>query len=156
MLKTYIFAYLNNKLSMIFNEDSRVKIPAILHLMRLGYEYIPFAQQDRIESNNIFPEIFIDAICRINEIGEPEAKRLLDEINLELDYEDLGKTFYERLIATSGIKLIDFDNFNNNTFHVTSELTCKNGDEEFRPDISLRYMPVTPGLQLVSYTRVLS
>ena len=25
---------------MKFNEDSRVKIPAILHLMRLGYEYV--------------------------------------------------------------------------------------------------------------------
>ena len=23
-----------------FNEDSRVKIPAILHLMRLGYKYL--------------------------------------------------------------------------------------------------------------------
>src|SRR5690606_24972549 len=51
--------------------------------------------------------------------------------------EDLGKTFYERLVATSGIKLIDFENFNNNSFHVTTELTCKNGDEEFRPDITL-------------------
>lgn len=122
---------------MIFNEDSRVKIPAILHLMRLGYHYIPFAQHNRIESNNIFPDIFTTSICRINDITEPEAKRLLDEINLELDYEDLGKTFYERLVATSGIKLIDFENFNNNSFHVTTELTCKNGDEEFRPDITL-------------------
>src|SRR5690606_3077858 len=109
---------------MIFNEDSRVKIPAILHLMRLGYHYIPFAQHNRIESNNIFPDIFTTSICRINDITEPEAKRLLDEINLELDYEDLGKTFYERLVATSGIKLIDFENFNNNSFHVTTELTC--------------------------------
>src|SRR5690606_10764543 len=81
--------------------------------------------------------IFTTSICRINDITEPEAKRLLDEINLELDYEDLGKTFYERLVATSGIKLIDFENFNNNSFHVTTELTCKNGDEEFRPDITL-------------------
>ncbi|MBY6746789.1 type I restriction endonuclease, partial [Klebsiella pneumoniae] len=37
----------------------------------------------------------------------------------------------------SGIKLIDFDNFNNNSFHVVTELTCENGDEEFRPDITL-------------------
>lgn len=121
----------------MFNEDSRVKIPAILHLMRLGYQYIPFSQHNRIESNNIFPDIFTASICRINDITEPEAKKLLDEINLELDYEDLGKTFYERLTATSGIKLIDFDNFENNTFHVTTELTCKSGDEEFRPDITI-------------------
>ena len=25
----------------IFNEDSRVKIPALLHLARLGYSYLP-------------------------------------------------------------------------------------------------------------------
>ncbi len=122
---------------MIFNEDSRVKIPAILHLMRLGYEYIPLKDQNRIEENNIFPSIFIAQISKINAISEDEAERVLDEINLELDYEDLGKKFYERLTATSGIKLIDFENFKNNTFHVTTELTCKAGDEEFRPDITI-------------------
>ena len=122
---------------MIFTEDSRVKIPAILHLMRLGYQYIPFKDQQRIEENNIFPTIFVSQISKINGISEEESKRLLDEINLELDYEDLGKKFYERLTATSGIKLIDFENFNNNSFHVTTELTCKSGDEEFRPDITI-------------------
>lgn len=122
---------------MTFNEDSRVKIPAILHLMRLGYQYIPFKDQQRIEENNIFSSIFMRQISRINGISEEEAARVVDEINLELDYEDLGKKFYERLIATSGIKLIDFENFNNNAFHVTTELTCKSGDEEFRPDITI-------------------
>lgn len=122
---------------MIFTEDSRVKIPAILHLMRLGYQYIPFKDQQRIEENNIFPTIFVSQISKINGISEEESKRLLDEINLELDYEDLGKKFYERLTATSGVKLIDFENFNNNSFHVTTELTCKSGDEEFRPDITI-------------------
>lgn len=33
-----------------------------------------------------------------------------------------GKEFYECLTVTSGIKLINFENFNNNTFHVTTEL----------------------------------
>lgn len=123
---------------MKFNEDSRVKIPAILHLMRLGYTYIPIKQQNRIEDNNIFPAIFIDSIRKINKnLTEPEASRILDEINLELDYEDLGKKFYERLTATSGIKLIDFEDFSNNSFHVTTELTCMRGDEEFRPDITI-------------------
>ena len=62
---------------------------------------------------------------------------MLDEITLQLDYDDLGRDFYKSLVATSGIKLIDFTNFNNNSFHVTTELTCKNGDEEFRPDITV-------------------
>ncbi len=122
---------------MKFNEDSRVKIPALLHLMRLGYQYIPLNEQNRIESNNIFPSIFISKISALNGITEQEAQRILDEINLELDYEDLGKKFYERLTSTSGIKLIDFENFNNNEFHFTTELTCKSGDEEFRPDITV-------------------
>lgn len=122
---------------MLFNEDSRVKIPAILHLIRLGYEYIPLNQQNRIEENNIFPSIFLIKIAELNNISQSEAQRILDEINLELDYEDLGKKFYERLTATSGIKLIDFENFENNSFHITTELTCKSGDEEYRPDITV-------------------
>lgn len=122
---------------MKFNEDSRVKIPAILHLLRLGYQYIPQNEQDRIAENNIFPSVFIPKIATLNNVTEEEAHRVLEEINLELDYEDLGKKFYERLTARSGIKLIDFDNFNNNEFHITTELSCIAGDEEFRPDITV-------------------
>ncbi len=122
---------------MKFNEDTRVKIPAILHLIRLGYHYIPHHKQDRIIENNIFPGIFTPKIAALNNITEAEAKRILEEINLELDYEDLGKKFYERLTARSGIKLIDFDNFDNNEFHITTELSCIAGDEEFRPDITV-------------------
>lgn len=123
---------------MIFNENSRVKIPAILHLMRLGYTYIPLNQQNRREDTNIFEAIFIDSLQRINpDVAKEELYRTLDEISLELDYEDLGRKFFQRLTTTSGIKLIDFNDFNNNSFHVTTELTCKNGDEEFRPDMTL-------------------
>nr|HPM35169.1 DEAD/DEAH box helicase family protein [Spirochaetota bacterium] len=43
----------------------------------------------------------------------------------------------QMLTANSGIKLIDFKDFNNNSFHVVTELTYKNGDDEFRPDITL-------------------
>ena len=123
---------------MAFNEDSRVKIPAILHLMRLGYKYISKYEQKRIEETNIFPDIFKESLQRINsEVSDAELDLLLDEINLKLDYEDLGRDFYKNLVSASGIKLIDFENFNNNSFHVTTELTCKNEDEEFRPDITI-------------------
>ncbi|TSJ44881.1 type I restriction endonuclease subunit R [Fluviicola chungangensis] len=123
---------------MKFNENSRVKIPAILQLMRLGYEYIPQTDRHYRENTNIFPEIFVNSLYRINpEANKEEILRVLDEIALELDYEDLGQKFYERLTSKSGIKLIDFQNFENNSFHVTTELTCKNGDEEFRPDITV-------------------
>ncbi len=123
---------------MAFNEDSRVKIPAILHLIRLGFTYIPQSQQYRREETNIFEGIFNESILKINpHLNEHDVKRILDEITLELDFEDLGRKFFERLISDSGNKLIDFQNFSNNSFHVTTELTCKNGDEEFRPDITI-------------------
>jgi type I restriction enzyme, R subunit len=124
---------------MAFNEDSRVKIPALLHLIRLGYQYISRTEQhQRITETNIFPNIFTESISRINpSIHLNEVKRLLDDITLQLDYDDLGRDFYKSLTSSSGIKLIDFANLNNNSFHVTTELTCKNGDEEFRPDITV-------------------
>lgn len=121
-----------------FNEDSRVKIPAILHLMRLGYKYLSLKGQSWDLDTNIFPELFKTAISKINPgIEAAEAGRLLEDVKLLLDNEDLGKAFFERLSERSNTKLIDFENFNNNTFHVVTELTCQNGDEEFRPDITL-------------------
>lgn len=121
-----------------FNEDSRVKIPAILHLMRLGYKYLSLKGQSWDLDTNIFPDVFKTAIGKINPgIEDAEAGRLLEDVKLLLDNEDLGKAFFERLSERSNTKLIDFENFNNNTFHVVTELTCQNGDEEFRPDITL-------------------
>ncbi|WP_017259106.1 type I restriction endonuclease [Pedobacter arcticus] len=123
---------------MAFNEDSRVKIPALLHLVRLGYTYISRKEQFRQEETNIFPVFFKKSICKINPgVDEADVSRLLDELTLKLDFDDLGREFYKSLTATSGIKLIDFENFNKNSFHVTTELTCKNGEEEFRPDITI-------------------
>lgn len=123
---------------MKFNEDTRVKIPTILHLMRLGYQYLSLKGQCWDLDTNIFPEMFNKAILKINPGIEPDdVSRLLEDIKLELDYEDLGRAFFERLTDRSNTKLIDFENFNNNSFHVVTELTCQNGDEEFRPDITL-------------------
>lgn len=124
---------------MAFNEDSRVKIPALLHLTRLGYQYISRKEHGlRQEATNIFPTLFKDSIARINPTASgAEVDRHLQEISLKLDYDDLGREFYQALTATSGVKLIDFKNFGNNRFHVTTELTCKNGEEEFRPDITV-------------------
>jgi len=123
---------------MAFNEDSRVKIPAILHLTRLGYSYISRHQQARIEETNIFSHIFKESLAKINpNVAVKDLDRLLDEITLKLDFDDLGRDFYKALTATSGIKLIDFNDFNNNSFHITTELTCKNGEDEFRPDITI-------------------
>jgi type I restriction enzyme R subunit len=123
---------------MKFNEDTRVKIPTILHLMRLGYQYLSLKGQNWDLSTNIFPDLFSSAISRINHgIEADDVSRLLEDIKLLLDNEDLGRAFFEKLTDRSNTRLIDFENFNNNSFHVVTELTCQNGDEEFRPDITL-------------------
>lgn len=123
---------------MKFNEDSRVKIPAILHLVRLGYSYLSLKDNKWDESTNIFTDVFKESIQRINpDLNEDDVSRFYDEISLSLENEDLGKVFYEKLTNRSGKRLIDFENFDNNAFHVVTELPCKKDDEEFRPDISL-------------------
>lgn len=123
---------------MAFNENTRVKIPAILHLCRLGYGYVSLAKAKWDLDTNIFTEIFEESIKRINPgIEPPDIKRLLENVSLVLDNEDLGQAFYNMLVSTSGSKLIDFKDFDNNSFHVVTELTYKNGDDEFRPDITL-------------------
>ncbi|EJL6399054.1 type I restriction endonuclease subunit R [Vibrio navarrensis] len=123
---------------MRFTEDSRVKIPTILHLMRLGYEYLSLKGTHWDKDTNIFPELFSSAVSRINpDMTSDDVARLLEEVKLSLDNEDLGRAFFNKLKARSGTKLIDFENFSNNSFHVVTELTYKNGDDEFRPDIIL-------------------
>lgn len=123
---------------MSFNENTRVKIPAILHLCRLGHEYLPLSKAQWDGETNIFTDIFTEAMGRINAgLEAGDISRLYQDVSLALDYEDLGQAFYEMLTATSGVRLIDFENFDNNSFHVVTELTYKNGDDEFRPDIIL-------------------
>lgn len=123
---------------MKFTEDTRVKIPVILHLVRLGYQYLSLKDQQWDLDTNIFPGLFRQAISKINPgIDNADVGRLLEDVNLTLDNDDLGQAFYNKLADRSGIKLIDFENFNNNSFHVVTELTCQNGDEEFRPDVVL-------------------
>ena len=127
---------------MAFNENTRVKIPAILHLFKLGYSYISLSNAHRDENTNIFTDIFSESLIKLNPDIEPaDYKKVLEDISLALDNEDLGQEFYKMLTASSGIKLIDFssiDNFKkNNSFHVVTELPYINGEEEFRPDITL-------------------
>lgn len=125
---------------MKFNEDTRVKIPSILDLTRLGYEYISLKNSKWDENTNIFKDIFLESVKNINKekkLNNDEILRVYDDISLLLENDDLGKAFYDRLTEKSGIKLIDFEDFNNNTFNVVTELTYKKDEDEFRPDIIL-------------------
>jgi type I restriction enzyme R subunit len=127
---------------MSFNEDTRVKIPALIHLTRLGYTYFSLKDTSfKIDPDtNILKNIFVDRLTQLNpEINSQILDQELKNISNELNYDDLGRAFYNRLIGLgdTDLRLIDWDNFGNNSLHVTTELTCKNGDDEFRPDITV-------------------
>jgi type I restriction enzyme R subunit len=109
-----------------------------LHLVRLGYQYLSLKNAGWDEETNIFPDLFHAAIAGINPgIDGDDSNRLLADVKLSLENEDLGKAFYQKLTERSGTRLIDFADFSKNSFHVVTELTYKNGDDEFRPDITL-------------------
>ncbi|HMR90357.1 MAG TPA: type I restriction endonuclease [Saprospiraceae bacterium] len=123
---------------MTFNEDSRVKIPAILHLAKLGYEYLPLSKTSWDHETNIFTAVFYESMQALNpDLDQNDIKILYDKLTLALDNEDIGKAFYEMITSDSGPTIIDFKDFRNNKLHVVTELPCINGDEEFRPDVTL-------------------
>ena len=129
-----------------FNEDSRVKIPALLHLVRLGYTWLPLKKARWDTRNNIFPDLFEEAVLRINPgTVREDVPALLNELQLTLAGEDLGRGLHQRITARSGVRLIDFDNLANNSWHVVTELPFIHGEDEFRPDITL----LVNGLPLV-------
>ena len=74
---------------MKFNEDSRVKIPTILHLMRLGYQYLSLKNAIWDESTNVFSSIFKENLLRLNkELNQVDADRIYSEVALSLENED--------------------------------------------------------------------
>ena len=121
-----------------FNENTRVQVPAALHLCRLGYTYLDnITEYDN--KTNILTDVFLRSVQRLNpELTELQAKQLLNEIILILNNNDLGREFYNKLSSNSNIKLIDFQNANRNEWHVTTEFECENQDSGdcFRPDIT--------------------
>lgn len=125
-----------------FNEATRVQIPGIVHLTRIGYTYFGKITEEDAGTiydpdTNILLEVFKQQYEKLNPGLEGTFHQTLQEIRQELDYDDLGKQFYKRLKSVSPTKLIDFENPDNNTYHCTAEFTCKNGQDEFRPDITL-------------------
>ena len=125
-----------------FSEATRVQMPAMVHLTRIGYTYFGKLSEDKNGTvydgdTNILLQVFERQFKNLNPGHEGEFLQVLKDIRKELNDDDLGQGFYNRLKAVSPVKLIDFDNIGNNTFHFTAEFTSKNGQDEFRPDITL-------------------
>lgn len=125
-----------------FNENTRVQITGALHLVRLGYTYLSnIKYEDYDYDTNILKDVFCRSLSRLNpDLTDTEIKNHLgDIIRMCRDNEDLGREFYHHLVATTGVKLIDFDKPSNNEWHVTTEFTCENErtTDNFRPDITI-------------------
>ena len=122
-----------------FSELTRVQIPAALHLMRLGYTYLPHNGKilnERDPETNILVSVFRDQFLKFNNYATDEdVDRELSNIKLELDQNDLGRSFFKRLQGQENTVYIDWENPEANTFHLALEVTCHNGQDEFRPDV---------------------
>ncbi|RVZ38488.1 type I restriction endonuclease subunit R [Helicobacter pylori] len=116
---------------MPYNEITRVQVPALMHLAELGYDFIPIKDEPKLDTaTNILTDSFTQAFERLN--PTKNAKDVLAEMKKRLNYDDLGKSFYEYLLKSEH-QIIDFDNPNNNLYEMMTELPYKS----FRPDITL-------------------
>ena len=124
-----------------FNEDTRVKIPATIQFLRLGYEYQSLSDIDLHAETRIEQSRLKKGLENVNgrTFTEDEIQAIIDDIHTAIRNNDLGRTFYEWLINPQGnVKLIDFDNIDNNDFAVVDELVF--GPEDlgsFRPDVTV-------------------
>ena len=136
-----------------FCEDSRVKFPTLMHLMSMGFKYVslkglktkyviaPKTEFDPL--TNILTDYFTEAYNKLNpnvEIGA--AGKLLAKIQSSLMNDDLGRQFYNEILLNTGERIIDLSSpanfYKNNTFQVTTEMTCGDKDSDnYRPDITL-------------------
>ncbi len=136
-----------------FSEDSRVKFPTLMHLMGMGFKYVslkglktkyviaPKTEFDPL--TNILTDYFTEAYNKLNPNAENgAAEKLLAKIQSSLMNDDLGRQFYNEILLNTGERIIDLSspaNFHkNNTFQVTTEMTCGDKDSDnYRPDITL-------------------
>lgn len=127
-----------------FNEDTRVKIPATIQFLKIGYEYQSLKDADIDFQTKIFVNRLKPALEKINgrDFSYDEIKEILMDINNSMKNNDLGKEFYYWLInPLDKVKLVDFEDISKNDFAVVDELPycIVEGTEagSFRPDISI-------------------
>ena len=124
-----------------------------MHLMGMGFKYVslkglktkyviaPKTEFDPL--TNILTGYFTEAYNKLNpnvEIGA--AGKLLAKIQSSLMNDDLGRQFYNEILLNTGERIIDLSSpanfYKNNTFQVTTEMTCGDKDSDnYRPDITL-------------------
>ena len=139
--------------------------PALKLLRKFGYEFIPKEKntdiRNNIFSNVILEDILFDRLKKINSFefkGETfkfSASNIRAAVNALKNIPDeglvktnekiydlltLGKSFTENVYGDQKsftIKYIDWENLNNNVYHITEEFVVEGAKETRRPDIVL-------------------
>ena len=111
-----------------YNEKTRVQMPAMVHLTRLGYKYIgklyaENAGESFDSDTNILIDSFHSAFARLNPDKKDKWLSVFDDIKKELSDDDLGKQFYAWLVSVSSYTLVDFENPLNNILN-RRQLDC--------------------------------
>ena len=150
-----------------YNEDSISKYPAIELLKKLGYIYISpeeCAVERGSKYDTVLKNILRDRLIKLNGYTYANKERKFSSANIERAIEDIDEPLTDGLVKTSekiydmlllgrsyaenlgdgkilsfNLKYIDWDNFENNVFHVTEEFSVDNIDrsKNARPDIVL-------------------
>lgn len=151
----------------IYSEDNVSKYPAVELLKKLGYTYISpeeCAAERGSRYDTLLKNILRSQLKKINGYSYANKDRKFSSANIEKAIEDIDEPLTDGLVKTSekiydmlllgrsysenlgdgkilsfNLKYIDWDNFENNVFHVTEEFSVDNIDrsKNARPDIVL-------------------
>ncbi|WP_407445163.1 type I restriction endonuclease subunit R [Fibrobacter sp.] len=151
----------------IMSEDNISKYPAIELLVKLGYTYIPREECEQ-KRGTLYNVLLKDVLRKqlqkmntfeyggvnyrfspenvekaINDLDIPLTEGLVKTSERVYDALMLGRSYPEKLADETtksfNLKYIDWENFENNVFHVTEEFQCESWDKRnnARPDIVL-------------------
>ncbi|MGN1135600.1 MAG: type I restriction endonuclease subunit R [Oscillospiraceae bacterium] len=151
----------------IYNEESISKYPAIEVLKKLGYTYISPEEctgERGSKYDTVLKNILRSQLVKLNSYTYGNKERKFSSANIERAIEDIDEPLTDGLVKTSekiydmlllgrsysenlgdgkilsfNLKYIDWENFENNVFHVTEEFSVDNIDKSknARPDIVL-------------------
>ncbi len=147
-----------------FDEAKQSQLPFVELLLNVGYTYVSVAEalsQRGVTSNFILADIAAEKLMEINgyevdgtdyKFSEKDVRDAIDELE-HIQYEgliDTAQKIYNIIMPTSGgktikvnhggkkvsknFKFIDFENIENNVFHVSVEFVAS-GKQNIRPDI---------------------
>ena len=86
----------------VFNEDTRVKIPATIQFLRIGYDYQSLREADIDFNTKIFVNRFKPALEKINgrEFTYDEIKMIINDIHAVIKKKEFGQKLIRLLIDT--------------------------------------------------------